>query len=79
MAPDDNHNGISNRELFQKLMDVVEKNHEAQKATVEALKKIEEQLGTIRSLLESRMWVLLIVLVTALLAAVGIKLAWPTV
>jgi len=71
-------NNITNRELFQKLLDVVSKNHDAQAATVQALQALNTEMGEIRKLLQNKLWTLLIVLIAALCAAVGIKLAFPT-
>lgn len=68
---------ITTRELFQKLLDVVEGNHKVQEAHTAALVMVHKQLIAIEDLLSSRMWTLLIVLIGALCAAVGIKLAFP--
>ena len=70
-------NNITNRELFQKLLDVVEKSHIAQSSTVQVLQALKSELEECRKLLQSKLWTLLIVLIAALCAAVGIKLAFP--
>lgn len=70
-------NGISNRELFKELMDVVKASSDAGEKYVEVLKGMDGRLSRIEDLLVSHMWRIIIALIVALLAAVGIKLAIP--
>ena len=71
-------NGLTDREIFDKLLSVVEKNHEAQEATVQVLQGLKDEMDELRKLLQSKLWYLIFILIAALLAAVGIKLAFPT-
>ena len=90
------NNNLTTRELFAKLLDVVESNHKAQQQTVEALKELSIKLTACETMLagklaavsekqqdlngklESRLWYVIILLIVALCAAVGIKLILPS-
>jgi len=68
---------LTNRELFQKLIDVVEKNHDAQAATVKVLQAQSIEMAEMRKLLSNKLWMLLVTLIAALAGTVGIKLVFP--
>ncbi len=70
-------NGITNRELFKELVEQQKLGTEARLKTVEVLKGMDSRLEIITDRLDSHMWRLLIILILALLAVVGIKLALP--
>jgi len=70
---------LTNKDIFLKLLDVVEKNHESQKASAKAMESLATEMAHIRELLKSKLWWLVGALLIALLAAVGIKAAIPGV
>ena len=77
-------NGITNRELFQKLLSIVETNHKVQEAQAQATLVLESKITTLtvevkalRALLEAKFWQIITLLIIALAAVVGIKLLIP--
>lgn len=81
-------NGLTNREIFQKLLDVVAKNHEVQKAAstailavreeIKALKEAIKALGeTHKEAVDTKLWKVIYTLLGIILGLVGVKLAFP--
>ena len=69
---------LTNREIFQKLLDVVNANHKVQQETVTALSALKDRMDDLNKILQNKLWTLLLALIAALCAAVGIKLIFPT-
>lgn len=68
--------GPTNRELFNKLMDVMDKQTAIQQQTAEAMTSLGEQVGTNTKTVNSKMWHLMFALITIAGFSIGLKL-WP--